>query len=422
MFLVFCTLIWIAITIHNRRTARLYATFAAVTLVVLIFSYLYLWTAAAAWLVCVALLWFYLRPLDRRSLFEMLAIVGGFALLALLPYLYLLLHRAKNLDETQTLISTHRPDLFRLPEIIGAFIVVLLVVGVRRNRLGAQKAAVIFAASFALLPFVLFNQQVVTGKSMQPFHFENFIANYAVLVGLVILVGNFSRPVSSRALLWLAVLSLAWGGMEVDLPSRARSQSDNVNDQMIPVLLRLKALSLQDGTLTGLRSEGKTPALVFSPHIDVLRFLPTWTAQGTVIGLGGLDFGSASQEERKVYAYLYYCGVDSRRLVELLYDRTDDAFMNYYTRSAMFGHERVLPSLSLNSKPIEDTDIEQQVRVYETYVTSFSREEAVKHPITYVIVLSQSGFDFSHIDRWYERDTAEHIGDYDLYRLKLRSQ
>jgi hypothetical protein len=355
-------------------------------------------------------------------LFEVIAILGGTALLALPPYVYLLLHRAHTLDETQTLISTHRPDLFRLPEIIGAFIVVLLVASVRRGRVEGRKAAVIFAASFALLPFVLFNQQVVTGRSMQPFHFQNFIANYAVLIGLVILVGNFSRPVSSRALLWLAVLSLVWGGIEVDLPTRARSPSDNVNDQMIPVLLRLKALAQQDGTLLGLRREGKTPALVFSPHIEVLRFLPTWTAQGTVIGLGGLDFGSASQEERKVYAYLYYCGVDTRRLVELLYDRTNDAFMNYYTRSAIFGHERVLPNLSSHSRPIEDVDIEQQVRVYEAYVTSFSREEAVKHPISYVIVLSQSGFDFSRIDRWYEHDAAEHIGDYDLYKVKLRSQ
>ena len=420
IFFVFCTFIWLALTATNKRWARIYAAFSGAAIAILVFSYLYLWTTAAAWLVCVAILWLYFRPIDRHRAIEVLAIVGSAMLLTLPGYLYLLLHRSQTLDQTQTLISTHRPDLFRLPEMIGAFSIVLLVFGARRKRVDVQHGAVIFAASFAFLSLVIFNQQVVTGKSMQPFHFENFISNYAVLVGLMILVAYFLRPISSRALLWLAVLSLIWGAMEVVLPARVRSNSDIVNDEMVPVFRRLKALSSEDGTLSGLRKEGKTPVFVFSPHIEVLRLLPTWTAQGTAVGLGGLDFGTASQDDRKVYAYLYYCGTDTKRLIELLHDRTDDRFMNYYTRSAVFGHERVLPNLSLHPKPIENADIDEQVRAYETYVMTFSKEEVLKHPISYVVVLSESGFDFSHIDRWYERQSQERIGPYELYHLKLR--
>ena len=134
---------------------------------------------------------------------------------------------------------------------------------------------------------------------------------------------------------------------------------------MVPVLQRLKALSDEDGTVSGLRDEGKAPVFVFSPDIEVSRFLPTLTAQGTAIGLGGLDFGSASKDDRKVYAYLYYRGIDRTRLIELLHDRTEDLFMNYYTRSAMFGHERVLANLSLHPKPIENAEIDEQVRADE---------------------------------------------------------
>ena len=152
----------------------------------------------------------------------------------------------------------------------------------------------------------------------------------------------------------------------------------------------------------------------------MLRFLPTWTAQGTAIGLGGLDFGSASKDDRKVYAYLYYRGIDRTRLIQLLHDRTEDLFMNYYTRSAMFGHERVLANLSLHPKPIENAEIHEQVRAYETYVMTFSKDEVLKHPISYVVVLSESGFDFSHIDRWYERRNPERIAPYELYRVDLR--
>lgn len=420
LFFVFCTVVWLSLIQQNKRSTRLYAAFAGAMLGILVFSYLYLWTAAAAWLVCTALLWFYFRPQDRRRMFEVLAIVGGIALLVLPLYLYLVSNRADTLDETQTMLSTHRPDLFRLPEIIGVIVVAILVIGVRRKRLEPQNEAAIFAIAFALLPLVLFNQQVLTGRSMQPFHFQNFIANYAVLVGLVIVFCLVLRPVSSGVLLLIAALSLCWGVLEVDLAARARAQSNIVNDEMVPVLLRLKAMSVQDGTLSGLRSDGRSPSLVFSPHIEVLRYLPTWTAQGTAIGLGGLDFGSATQNERKVYPYLYYSGVDTRGFVELLYDRTDELFLNYYTRSALFGHERVLPVLSSHHKPIHDSEIEEQVRLYESYIASFSREEALKHKITYVIARAQSNFDFSRIDPWYERDAGERVGDYDLYRLKLR--
>lgn len=407
LFFVFCTLVWLSLIQQNRR--RVYAAFAGAILAILVFSYLYLWTAAAAWLVCTALLWFYFRPRDRRRVFEIFAIVGGIALLALPAYLYLLSNRAHTLDATQTMISTHRPDLFRLPEIIGVVVVGVLVIGVRRKGLEIQNEATIFAIAFALLPLVLFNQQVLTGKSMQPFHFQNFIANYVVLVGLVLVFNLVLRPVSSRVVLLIAAVSLCWGVLEVDRAARARAQSDNINDEMVPVFLRLKAMSAQDGT-----------ALVFSPQIDVLRYLPTWTTQGTAIGLGGLDFGSAAQNEPKVYTYLYYSGVDTKTFVELLYNRTDDLFLNYYTRSAVFGHERVLPVLSVDHKPIQDTEIEEQVRLYESYTAAFSREEALRTKITYVIVRAQSNFDFSLIDRWYERDAGERVGDYDLYRLKLR--
>ena len=132
---VFCTLVWLSLNQQNKR--RVYAAFAGAILAILVFSYLYLWTAAAAWLVCTALLSF--RPQDRRKLFEVFTIVGGIALLALPAYLYLLSNRADTLDETQTMISTHRPDLFRLPELIGLVVVAILVIGVETQETRGAK-------------------------------------------------------------------------------------------------------------------------------------------------------------------------------------------------------------------------------------------------------------------------------------------
>jgi hypothetical protein len=421
LFFVFSTLIWRALVIDNNKRARLYAALGGLVLGALIFCYFFLWTAAAAWVTCCTLLWFYFRPVDRGRTLQVLAVVGVTALFALGPYAYLLSHRATDLDQTQLLVSTHRLDPFRVPEIIGALVLVVLVVAARRDKLKMSRPVSIFAASFAVLPFVIFNQQVVTGRSLQPFHFENFIANYAVLVAVVILFVNLRPQVSPRRLRLIMAVCLLWGVIEVDLAARARYTSNVANDEVIPALQRLRELSMNDGTRAGLRSEGKTPAVVFSPHTDVMRLVPTWTAQGILLGVGGLEFGSVSRRDAKVYTYLYYCGADGQFLRELLQDKGSDRFMNYYARTAIFGHPRVLSKLTFDYRPIQDTEIEEQVRAYESYVASFSQEAALKHPIAYAIVRRDSAFDFSRIDLWYQRDAGESMGAYDLYRLRLRT-
>src|SRR5439155_8905961 len=260
-----------------------------------IFSYLYLWTTAAAWLVCIGIVWFCLRPEEKWKLLAMLTTIGVITALALAPYLYLVSHRAATLDEQQTLALTHRPDLFRIPEIIGALILILIVVGVTHRKIESNAAPTILAASLGLLPFVVFNQQILTGRSMQPFHFAAFAANYAVLIGLFITITLWWTQIPCRVLLWTAVLSFAWGIVEVGLPSRLTTVPAAVmNDQIVPVLLRLNQLAKQDGTLADLRAKGSATTIVFSPQLVVSVLLPTWTSQGTLLDIGGLDFSSVS--------------------------------------------------------------------------------------------------------------------------------
>src|SRR6266545_29997 len=236
LFFIFCALVWQALDPENKRRAWLYAALAGLILAVLIFSYLYLWTAAAAWLMCLAVLWLYLRSREeRRRALALFIITAAIATVALMPYAYLVSHRATNLDEAQTMVLTHRPDLFRAPEIIGFVLLVLLVIAVRRGQVKRSEPRVILAASFALLPLLLFNQQIVTGRSMQPYHFESFIANYAVLISLVIVTTLFYQPIKRRSLLWIAVLCFLWGAIEVSMPIIANYRPNIAADQMVPV-------------------------------------------------------------------------------------------------------------------------------------------------------------------------------------------
>jgi hypothetical protein len=421
LFFIFCGLLWQALNNGNPRRAWLYSTLAGLNLAVLVFSYLYLWTAAAAWLVCIALLWLYLRPKEERyRTLGLFVVPAGIVTLALIPYAYLVSHRAGSLDEAQTMVLTHRPDPFRVPEIIGAIILVTLIVSVRRGRVKSSEPRVIFAASFALLPLVLLNQQVLTGRSMQPYHFENFVANYAVLVGFVIVVTLLYRSIRSRSLLWIAVLCFLWGAIEISMPVLANYGSNVAADEMVPVLTRLKDLSKQDGTLSSLRDTGKSSTLVFSPERDVMGLLPTWTSQGTLLGMGGLDFGSASQNQRKemLYMYLYYSAIDGAGLREILNEKAGNALMSHYARIAIFGHERVVPMLSFHLEPITQEEVEEEVRGYQTFMDSFTREKVLLYPFAYVVTRGES--DLSHVDLWYERNAGERFGDYNLYRVRPR--
>lgn len=409
LFFVFCTFVWRALYAGKLRSARLQALFAGLTLATLVFSYLYLWTAALGWLGCIGLLWLLLRPARRQGI-EVFAIVGFMFAIAMLPYSSLISNRARTLDELQTLISTRQPDLLRVPEIIGVLILVLLVVSIRRRKIQSSDPRAIFAASFALLPIVVFNQQVVTGRSMQPFHFEAFIVNYVVLISAVILAALVWKNISSSTLIWIASLSILLGVVEIQLPAGGFAKADRTRDEAIPVLMKLKSLPAQNGS---------DPAKVFSPHFELMQILPTWTSHGTLLAIGAIDFGSASHSERKefLYTHLYYSGTTADRLRALFKGIPDELALSYYVKYAVFGHERVRPLYALHFKPLTQDEIDAEVNAYAKFVDSFSRENALRHPITYAI--ADDKFDFSRLDQWYERDAGQRAGSYTLYKLQI---
>lgn len=422
LFFVFCTLTWQAFTTAVRRTATIKALLAGVALALLIFSYFYLWTAAVAWFVCVACIWLFMRPDDRQIAIRIIMIVSAPVVLALGSYTYLLSQLPSTLDKAQVLTLTHRPDLLRIPEIFGAVILAALLVSVRRKKIPLNEPRVIFAMSFALLPFLVFNQQLISGRSIQPFHYEVLIANYVVLVGLVLLAGLLQPALGRRRTLFIISLCLLWGGVEVSLALHARSSLNARFDEMVPLLKHLKEQAGEDGTWEGLRNDGKVPALVFSPEFRLSGLLPTWAPQGSLLATGSGSFQTLTEAESKqrLYAHFYYCKRSKEYLREVLNDRTDDRFEAYYAKSSIFGPERVVAFLGDDIQPVRSSEIEQEVEAYESFAKSFSHEQVTMHPLNYVVMPASANFDFSNIDRWYERDGGERVGAYDLYRLKQR--
>jgi hypothetical protein len=273
-----------------------------------------------------------------------------------------------------------------------------------------------------LLPFFVFNQQVVTGRSMQPFHYEILIANYVVLLSLVLLNRLLQPVISRRATLLIVASCLIWGTIEVSVGVAARHTLNTKNDEMVPVLLRLRERANNDGTWEGLRNHGKAPTLVFSPELRLSGLLPTWAPQPSLLPTGSESFQTLSEAGRRgrLYLHLYYCNRNKEYLRDLLNDRVGDRFATYYMRSSLFGAERGVTFLSQTFEPIQQEEIEHVVNEYESFVASFSRIEASMLPISYVVTRSDESFDFSKIDLWYERDAGEQIGIYSLIHLTHR--
>src|SRR5205085_1403183 len=221
LFFLFCALVWRALTQTKRRAVCWSIALAALSFWLLVFSYFYLWTAAAAWLACLTLLWLVARPDDWRACLWKLIGTGLLASLALLPYLLLLTHRAATTDAVQGLAYSHAPDLTRRPELFGFLILCALVLAVWRGRIAGREPAALFAVSCALIPFLVFNQQIITGRSLQPMHYDQFIANYAALLGACLAAtliwrgtNQAARTVPVRALVLVALLAFGVGLME----------------------------------------------------------------------------------------------------------------------------------------------------------------------------------------------------------------
>ncbi len=420
LFFVFCVFVWRMLTAEQRFRIA-WSMVAGLTLSLLIFSYFYLWTSAVAWFMCTALLWVIARPQDVRKRVWSFATILMLALGALAPYALLLSRRSVTMDSGQKLALSHAPDLFRIPEVVGFGVIILIIFSALRGRVNWRAPESLFAASFALMPLVVFNQQVITGRSLQPFHYEIFIANYVALLGAVLAIAIIWRrphameqPVHQRILARLLFVAILWALIEVVAPTKLIVRISQFTDRAAAICQRLGQLAKTDRSLT--YTEGPDPRpLVLASDDKVALILPTF-APHALLWESHFEFLDLHPNERRerFYKYLYYTGIDERR-----FGKEVGQPMSTFA-AATFGHERVMPGQSVLAKPITGEEIAMEVANYQGYASSFGREKAAQHPLSYVIVPADGSIDLSNLDRWYERDKVDQVGDHILYRVKLR--
>ena len=403
LFFVFCVCVWQA---FNRagRFSLAWSIGAAAVFVTLIYSYFYLWTTAGALLFSLTVLWLIFHKETRLKILKVAAIIGAVALFALVPFFRLLSQRSRMIDEDQALLLTRAPDLFRFTEILGAVVLGALLYGVRKGRLHPRSPAVLFAAACAITPFIVLNQQVLTGHSIQSFHFEQFILSYLLFVAAVIVDSLWWKQLARRAIVFVA-LALVVGVSLAAKTSTVNSPQDHTIDPAIPVLATIDA-DLRQNQTSGYVVFDRTLLDAVAPsYTSSLRIL--WSPYS-------YTYGSVSQQEdnERLFQYFYFLGVDEKKLEQLL--------AGSLYRAALFGLHRVNPSLTPKFDPVREDEIQAGIRRYSEYKQHFSQEDAKRWPLSHVVLTARWKYELSNLDRWYERDGGQQIDDSIIYRVRPR--
>ena len=412
LFFLQCGFVWLALTRPTHRRAIIAATGAGLVFALLVFSYFYLWTAASAWLACMCALWLLVRGAERKRTMIVFAIICAFAAAGLVVYFRLLSHRAATVDAAQALMLTHRPDPFRLPEIVVWFVLAVLGVGVWRRIVHGRDPVVLVATSFALTVLVVFNQQIITGRSLQPIHYQWFIANYCALTAAALTAALWWRSESrrfltDRRLTLIAIMALLLACGEVWL---AASVSWNYNlaiDDGKPVADRLSQFD----------QVGPSPAHVaLIADLRLADRLPTDSPQAVLWAPHMLVFPGVTEanNRERFFQQLYYLGYDEKKFWTEL-DDPDWSFL-----AGILPYQRLSPVVSGSYKPLTPEELNAQVASYLEYSRTFNRDRAASPTLSYLVVPAEKQPDYANLDRWYQRDAGERVGAFILYRLKLR--
>ena len=394
----------------------LLAVLAAAAFGYAVFSYFYVWTTAAAWLGCMVLCIAAARPVGAWRDLKWLAVVGGMSSVLLIPYAYLLSNRSHTMDDVQMLVLTRAPDLLRPPELISFVVIAALLFGAAFRVFSLRERSTLFAASLALAPIVVFNQQILTGRSLQPIHYQVFIGNYVAGLAAVVTVGLFwfkrSQPTAgSRRIVSvvIAVLAIVWGFIECHYTVRILDDVNIARDESFPVGSYLTELSAGDPLAH------KKVVLHFSTA--EADDLPTIAPQSVLWARHQHVFAGITWDENKerYFQQLYYEGVSPKQLGNGMKRGGD-----FVSMIALFGWGRHTDRLNAEHKPLTFGEIDHETARYAEYIDKFSPEMAGAVPLDFVVVPNASEPFLDNIDRWYQRDEGKDLGKYTVYRLTRR--
>jgi hypothetical protein len=173
---------------------------------------------------------------------------------------------------------------------------------------------------------VVFNEHIITGISLQPFHYDEFVTSYCVLIAAIIgwrvlfvesRLAKFAN--SDRALFWIAIVCIAYGVNSASGVSRAALNDNAHATRLFQRCLREAIESLRKSTVFHERARASRrisypviPAVLWAVHMSV--------------------FAGSQPAELKdsFYQYLYFSGATSKVLEHYWLQRTTSHSLPYW--------------------------------------------------------------------------------------------
>jgi len=123
---------------------------------------------------------------------------------------------------------------------------------------------------------------------------------------------------------------------------------------------------------------------------------------------------SRDEVKHRFFLCLYFSGVEPESLYKRL---TDNGFNEI---SALFGFERVVPSLTADFKSLSEDEIRTVVSDYENFVRSIDKSQLYAPVLSWALITADKPIDMRNLDKCYLRESEELIGRYVLIQLKTR--
>lgn len=414
----FLACLWNGLNVKNDKKRAFYSAAASLCFAAMVYSYFYVWTAAAAVLFGLTVFVLIFKTASRRRDLIFLTVTGAFCLLALAPFALFLLNRDETMDRAQLLVFTRQPDLLRGIAVVGYLILTAISFALWRKYLSLGDRKAVFIAALALSPLIVFNQQILTARSLQPFHYEFYVINYVVLTAIILICAAFFRKFLGQKNVFAQILliitgaaSVVWGGIESYQTTVFWNPTNIQRDEAMPVNQRLRELAGGNIEIAKHETTLNLESLQADSQTTVTAQAPLWARhQHVFAGLHSWD-----ENKRRYYQMLYYSDLDERWLRSSL-----TGCRNIEACMALFGWDRFNPRLSVNARPLTAPEIAEEVRTFARYIQEFGETEARQPLLSYVVADTEADDNFENLDRWYHRDEGESLGRYMLYRVRLK--
>jgi hypothetical protein len=420
--LLFFVFVWRLFVAQTSRSKWVAAALSILSFAFMVYGYFYHWTIALGWFSVLVILWAAFRFDDlKANKLYLVGVIFGF-LVVLAPYVILLLNRSAETDSALMFNLTHQPDLFRMPSIVGYAAILMISVCVPTGILNIRRPVVLVLLSFALLPMVVFNQQVLTGRSLQPFHYQLFGANYIALLALLAVIFLLIKEHCDFSILkvtagLVSALALFLGFFDASYAAGDLRGLNKWRDELFPVGQRIREIEASEKP----ERNGTKPVVL---SFDFMHPFPINSAELPAISSQAVVWDShlpmfpdtnSKASALRLNTYLYFQNLDKNWVDGELRGGNNLLALGYFG-----GIRSNDPSINESARPTAD-EITDVVNQYGEFADDFNYDMPASLPISYVIVQTDAQKeDLSAIDKWYERDAGEAVGKYTIYRVRLR--